>query len=428
MLKFDVHPSSLQGSLTVPPSKSHTLRAIFFAALAKGTSSIEHFLHSPDTMAMIEAVRLFGAEVKIHENHLEIHGCAGKLNSPQDVIQCGNSGLVLRLIGALAGLSPHYTILTGDASIRQNRPVQPLLEGLNQLGAFAISSLGNGHAPIIVKGPLTGSNAVVDGEDSQPISGLLIAAAFAPYPIELHVKNPGEKPWVQLTLDWFEKLGIPCQSSDYTYYRTEGNAQINGFTYRVPGDFSTAAFPIVAALITRSQLTLHNINMKDSQGDKAIIPLLQKMGARFIIDEKKQTLTIQSGTKLQGTVVDINDFIDALPILAVLGCFAEGQTEIINGEIARKKESDRIHLMAKELKKMGADIEERQDGLIINPTQLYGTELYAHSDHRLALALTTAALAAKTPSKILGVECIAKTYSRFCEDFRAIGANIGETT
>jgi 3-phosphoshikimate 1-carboxyvinyltransferase len=424
MPSFNVQPSFLAGNLTVPPSKSHTLRAIFFAALAKGTSYIEHFLHSPDTTAMIEAVRLFGAEVTIHENGLEICGFSGKPKPPGDVIQCGNSGQVLRFIGALAGLLPYYTILTGDPSIRQNRPIQPLLEGLNQLGAFAVSSLDNGYAPVIIKGPLTKPNAMVDGEDSQPISGLLMAGAFAPYPIELHVKNPGEKPWIDLTLHWFQKLGIPYQCSDYSYYRMEGNAQVNGFTYRVPGDFSTAAFPIAAALITNSQLTLHNLHMNDCQGDKALIPLLQKMGARFVMDEKKHTLTVQSGTKLQGIKVDINDFVDALPILAVLGCFAEGRTEIFNAAIARKKESDRIHLMAKELKKMGARIEEKPDGLVIDNAQLCGAELNTYHDHRLALALTTAAFAAKTPSKILGVECIAKTYLRFYEDFKAIGARI----
>jgi 3-phosphoshikimate 1-carboxyvinyltransferase len=424
MHSFNIYPSTFAGSLRVPPSKSHTMRAIFFAALAKGTSTIENFLHSPDVTAMIEAVRLFGADVIVHKNRLEIKGCAGKLKTPQDVIQCGNSGIVLRFIGALAALIPHYTILTGDPSIRQNRPVQPLLLGLNQLGAFAVSSLNNGYAPIIVKGPLTKSTAIVDGEDSQPISGLLMTAAFAPHSIEIYVKNPGEKPWIDLTLDWMQKLGISTLNSDYVYYRVEGNARINSFNYTVPGDFSTAAFPLVAAIITQSQLTLHNINMKDCQGDKAIIPLLQKMGAHFDIDEKRNTLTVRSGSKLNGIKVDINDFIDALPILAIIGCFAEGRTEIVNAEMARKKESDRIHTIASELKKMGAHIEEHPDGLVIENSELYGAELNAHHDHRIGLALSTAAFAAKTPSKILGIECIAKTYYQFYEDFKAIGARI----
>jgi 3-phosphoshikimate 1-carboxyvinyltransferase len=421
---FEVYPSILRGTVIIPSSKSHTLRAIYFAALAQGTSRIEQYLLSPDTMAMIEAVRLLGVQVKIDETSLEICGCGGKPQPPKDVIQCGNSGQVLRFIGALAGLMPHPTLLTGDASIREKRPVKPLLEGLTQLGAMAVSSLDNGYAPLLIKGPLTRTTARIDGEDSQPVSGLLMAGAFAPHPIELHVNNPGEKPWIDLTLHWFKKLGIPFHCSDYTYYRMEGNAVVKNFTYQVPGDFSSAAFPIAAAILTNSELTLQNIDMDDCQGDKAIIPLLEKMGVRFVIDASRHTLTVKAGSKLKGMRIDINDFVDALPILAVIGCFAEGQTEIVNAAIARHKESDRIHSIAKELKKMGANIEEKPDGLVIQGSTLKGAELNTYHDHRMAMALTIAAFAAKTASKIIDVKCIAKTYPSFYEDFKALGANI----
>ncbi len=423
-MHFNIMPSLLSGNLTIPPSKSHTIRAILFAALAKGTSYIENFLQSPDSQAMITAVRLLGAQVDVYSNSLKICGCAGKITSFQDVIQCGNSGQVLRFIGALSGLLSHYTVLTGDVSIRQQRLMKPLIDGLSQLGAFAVSSLDNGYAPLIIKGPLRGSVAYVDGEDSQPISGLLMAAAFAPHPIELHVSNPGEKPWIDLTLHWFEKLGIIYQRQDYSYYRLEGNSQIEAFNYQVPGDFSTAAFPIAAALITGSRLTLHGLDMQDPQGDKAFIPLLEKMGASFEIDHKNMTVTTLAGACLQGIQADINDFVDALPILAVVGCFAQGRTEITNASIARKKESDRIHLIVKELKKMGARIEEREDGFIVEKSELQGANLEAHQDHRLGLALMVAALAAKSSSQILGVDCIAKTYPCFDEEFRSIGAII----
>lgn len=421
---FKVHPSFLKGTVRVPSSKSHTLRAIFFAALAQGTSHIKEFLPSPDTLAMIEAVRLLGVEVKIDKSLLVINGCSGKPVPPKDVIQCGNSGQVLRFIGALAGLMPHYILLTGDASIRERRPVKPLLEGLTQLGATAFSVLGNGYAPLLIKGPFTETTARVDGEDSQPISGLLMAGAFAPHSIELHVDNPGEKPWIDLTLNWFRRMKIPYKCVDYKYYRMEGNAQVKGFTYHVPGDFSTAAFPIAAAIITNSELTIKNIDMSDCQGDKALIPLLQTMGARFNYEKNTHTLNVKAGSKLKGTRIDINDFVDALPILAVLACFAEGRTEIFNGAIARHKESDRIYSITRELKKMGADIEEKPDGLVIQGSTLKGAELNTYHDHRLAMALTVAALGAKTPSHVIDVKCIAKTYPSFYEDFTALGAII----
>lgn len=421
---FTVYPSCLTGSLTIPPSKSHTLRAILFGALASGTSFITHFLLSPDTLAMIEAVRLLGAAVHLKGTVLEIKGFAGKPQPSQDVIECGNSGIILRFIGALAGLLPTYTTLTGDLSIRTNRPVDPLLNGLAQLGAFAVSSRGNGCAPILIRGPLTGSHAEIDGRDSQPVSGLLIASAFAPHPITLQVHQAGEGPWIDVTLDWFQRLAIPFERFGYSRYRLEGGAQIKGFTYDVPGDWSTAAFPLAAALITQSALTLNRIHIQDSQGDKAIIPLLQKMGAHILVDTQHNRVTVEKGGSLNGIRIDINPCIDALPILAVLGCFAKGRTEIVNGAIARKKETDRIEAITEELKKMGARIEEKPDGLIIHPSALYGAELNTHGDHRLGLALTVAALGAKTPSKICGITCIAKTHPHFQTDFQSIGAII----
>jgi 3-phosphoshikimate 1-carboxyvinyltransferase len=424
MADLTIEPSQLKGSLIIPSSKSHTLRAILFTALADGISRIEHYLPSPDSMSMIQAVRLLGAQVEIESQALKIKGFAGKPQTPDDVIQCGNSGQVLRFIGALAGLIPQYTILTGDASIRHNRPVKPLLDGLRQLGAFALSSRGDDYAPILIRGPFTQKLAKLNGQDSQPVSGLLIAGAFAPYPIEIVVTEPGEKPWIDLTLDWFTKLGIPFQADSYTHYRMNGLAHINGFSYKVPGDFSSAAFPIAAALLTHSPLTLHNIDMDDIQGDKAIIPTLQQMGAIFEIDKKKRTLAIAAEQRLKGIRIDINDFVDALPIMAVIGCFAKGRTEITNAAIARKKESDRIASIACELKKMGASIEEQPDGLIIHESKLHGADLNTYHDHRVALSLTVAALAAQSPSTIHGVECVTKTYPTFYDDLQTLGARI----
>jgi 3-phosphoshikimate 1-carboxyvinyltransferase len=424
MTDFFINPSQLHGDLIVPPSKSHTLRAILFAALSSGTSTIEQFLPSPDTEAMINAVCLLGAEVRRESNCLHLSGFAGRPQIADDVIQCGNSGQVLRFIGALAGLIPQYTLLTGDTSIRHNRPVKPLLDALWQLGVFAASSRGDGYAPILIKGPFLHTTATLEGQDSQPISGLLIAGAFAPHPIELHVTHPGEKPWIDLTLHWFQKLGISYYAKDYTHYRMEGQARIKGFTYTVPGDFSTAAFPLAAALLTNSELTLHNIDMNDVQGDKAIIPVLQQMGAQLIIDQNKRVLIIKQGQRLKGIRIDVNDFVDALPILAVIGCFAEGHTELVNAAIARKKESDRISSIATELKKMGAHIEEKPDGLIIHSSKLHGAKLSTYHDHRLALSLSVAAMAATGSSVIEGVDCIKKTYPSFLTDFLALGAKI----
>jgi 3-phosphoshikimate 1-carboxyvinyltransferase len=425
MVKFAIRPSQPSGRLEIPTSKSHTLRALVFSLMAKGTSRIYQFLPSPDTEAMIKAIRLLGAKVEKEGKLLTVCGTGGTLLPADDVIDCGNSGQVLRFIGALAALSPSYTILTGDVSIRRNRPVKPLLEGLTHLGAFAESSRGDGYAPIIVKGPMTKQKTSLSGEDSQPVSALLIACSFLPHPTDIRVVRPGEKPWIGLTLRWLDRFDIGYENRDFEHYRLKGGASIPAFDYTVPGDFSSAAFPIAAALLTHSEITLHPIDMEDPQGDKAIIPLLEKMGARFEINAAEKTLTVKKSPRLKGRTININDFIDALPILAVIACFCEGTTEIINASIARNKESDRIHCIAIELAKMGADIEERPDGLVIRPAPLRGSaHLETHHDHRLVLALSVAALAAEGESVIHGVEAAAKTYTTFLEDFLSLGAKI----
>ena len=423
MPTLSIQPSSLQGHLQIPPSKSQTIRAIVFGMMAEGTTCIENHLSSPDTDAMIEAARLFGAKIDVGTG-LTIEGLGGKLLPAENVIDCGNSGLVLRFAGALAALLPTYTILTGDHSIRHNRLVKPLLEGLQQWGALAISSRLDDGAPLIVRGPLRGGTASISGEDSQPVSALLIAGAFSPYSTELYVSNPGEKPWVAMTLDWFRRLQIPFICDRFGYYKMEGKGSIQGFNYTVPADFSTAAFPLAAALVTQSELTLHGLDMDDPQGDKAVISLLQKMGAKIEIDPAGKSVVVKKGGTLTGMRIDVNDCVDALPILAVIGCFAEGKTQITGGAIARKKESDRISCMARELKKMGGDIEETADGLIVRPAPLRGANMESHADHRLGLALCVAALGASGESSIAGIECARKSYPSFFADFLHIGARM----
>jgi len=414
-----IEPSKITGKLQLPPSKSHTMRALIFASLARGISTINSYLHSPDTQAMIAALRLLGIEIEQTEKQLKIPGSDRQLKAASDVIQCGNSGQVLRFVGALSGHLPHYTVLTGDLSIRSRRIVRPLLEGLTQLGAFAVSALDNGYAPLIIKGPIKEGCASIDGADSQPVSALLMTAACAAHPIELHVRNAGEKPWVDLTLHWLHKMGITYQREDYHYYRVEGG-KMEAFTYSVPGDLSSAAFPIGAALATGSPLRIEGWDANDVQGDKKIVPILEKMGASFEV--AGNILTVLPHAKLHGCAIDINDCIDALPLLAVLACFAQGQTTIYNAAMARQKESDRIQAIVKELRKMGASIEERDDGVCIEGKTLHGASLEAHADHRLAMALVVAALGAKGPSVVQGADCVKKSYPNFIKDFQGIGA------
>lgn len=426
MSNYLIKKGKLSGKMKVPPSKSHTLRAVLFGALAKGRSTIHSYLLSTDTFSMIEACKNFGAKIDITPNELVIEGLNGKISHVEDVIDAGNSGLVLRFCAALGALSNHPVVVTGDDSIRHQRPMQSLLNALCQLGVSAVSMRGDGYAPVIVKGPMESGEVVINGVDSQPVSALLIASAFAEGSIEVHVQNVGEKPWLALTLDWFERLGIRYENREFSHIRLFGKSCYNAFQYTVPGDFSTAAFPIVAALITESELILENIDMQDIQGDKELIHVLKAMGACIHIDPIHRLLVVKKGPSLKGIVVDVNNFIDAITILAVIACFSEGETRIYNGAVAKQKECNRITSIATELRKMGADIQETEDGLVIRQSILKGAEVYSHRDHRMAMSLAVAALGAQGETVIVSCECVAKTFPSFVRDFNALGARIEE--
>lgn len=418
--------SALEGQIHIPSSKSHTLRAIFMSALALGRSEIEEWLISPDSKAMIRAVEQFGAKVVHSSNRLFVTGVGGKLQQPTETIDCGNSGQVLRFMGSVAATLPGATYLTGDLSLQTNRPVDPLLSGLNQLGAVACSLRRSGYAPIMVRGPWTKSRATIEGIDSQPVSGLLLAAAATQNTLFLEVVHPKELPWIDLTLHWLQKLGIPFVREGYSRYIIQPKSPIQGFSVRIPGDWSSAAFPLAAAVVTHGSLIVENLDVFDSQGDKQILPWLREMGVSVEEDAARQRIRIHQKGALRGIRVDMDACIDALPILAVLGCFASGTTHLYNGWIARKKESDRISAIVRELRKMGGDVEEYSDGLIIHSSTLKGADLDCHKDHRIGMSLIIAALGAKGSSRISGVECFAKSYPGFIRALNSIGAQIEE--
>lgn len=426
MTHLTIKQSSLRGTILIPSSKSHTMRAILFGTLGRGDTLIQNYLPSTDTNAMIQACQSFGAKIQVSANQLMIKGLNGQISMASDVIDAGNSGIILRFCTAIGALASHPVVITGDDTIKYQRPMQILLNGLSQLGVEVSSMRGDGYAPIIVKGPFKSHVATISGEDSQYVSALLIAAAFASKPIQLNVKNPGEKPWVALTLDWFDRLGIQYKNRDFTQFSLNGQSQFDGFDYKVPGDFSSAAFPIAAALITGSELTIKNLDMQDSQGDKALIFAFQKMGASISYDEGTQELHIGKTTCLHGTSIDVNDFIDAITILAVIGCYAEGETHLKNASIARSKECNRLHCIVTELKKMGANIDETDDGILVKKSVLKGAEVYSYHDHRMAMSLAIAGMGASGQTIIHSVECISKTYPTFMTDFKAIGAEMGE--
>jgi len=418
--------SGLHGTVRVPPNKSHSFRALIMASLAEGVSRIISPAVSHDWMLGTEALEMFGAKIEPKAKDVwEIVGTGGKLRTPDDVIDCGNSGIILRFFMAIAACCEGYTVLTGDDSLRRIRLCQPLIDGLNALGAWAVATKGDGHAPVVVRGRLRGGQTEIDGIDSQPVSALLIACSLADAPTDLSVRRAGEKPWVGVTLDWLRRCGVEFTHENFERYRVRGQHRWKGFEAKVPLDWSAAMYPIVAAVVTSgSEVRLPGMDFQDSQGDKAVVGVLREMGAK--IDVGPDGVVARSGA-LAGRTIDCNDFVDQFPLLAVVGACAEGQTVLTNAEVCRHKECDRIAETAKALKVMGASVEERPDGLVVRRSRLRGANLDAKSDHRMAMTFTVAGLVADGLTRVAGVECVKKTFPDFVHQMQGIGADV-ETT
>ncbi len=398
---MQITKSRLSGSLELPPSKSQTLRAILFASLANGESTIRHYLRSPDTDRMIQACQSFGASITISDNELAIRGTAGKVEPNGAEIHCGNSGIIARFLTGVLSASSKPIIITGDASIQNQRPLTPLVDALRQLGASITYLKKEGFAPISISGLLKPGPVTISGEDSQHVSALLIATSLTLGNFDIRVENPGEQPWVDLTKSWLNKR--------------------EAFDYTVPTDMSTLAFPLIASLLTDSSLQVENLRYDPLQGDAKIIETLISMGANI-------TLTSQgldcSASSLHGREIDVNSMIDAIVPLAIIATAAKGKTHLTNAAVARTKECDRLACLTRELRKMGADITEQADGLVINGSPLAAASLDSHNDHRMAMALAIAAMSASGESTLTGVECIDKTFPGFVETFHRLGAQI----
>ncbi len=413
----------LSGSVNIPPNKSHSFRALIMAALADGVSRIHSPAVSGDWMRGTEALEMLGARVEPKaSNTWEIIGAGGNLSTADDVVDCGNSGIILRFFSALCACCDGYTVLSGDHSLRHIRLCGPVVQAINDLGAWAVTTKGDGHAPVVVRGRLKGGQTQIDGQDSQPVSSLLIACTQADAPTELNVTNPGEKPWVRVTMHWLDRVGAECVNEDFQRYLIRGRQRWEGFQAEIPLDWSAAMYPIVAGLITPdSEVRLPGMDFDDCQGDKAVVDVLRSMGGDI---EITGDTVIARSSKLTGREIDCNDFIDQFMLLAVVGACAQGQTVLTNAEMARHKECDRISATCRALEAMGADVEEKPDGLVVGQSRLRGTRLDSQEDHRMVMTFAVAGMVAEGETVISDMECIKKTFPDFVGQMRGVGCEI----
>ncbi len=419
-MRLIVNKSRLSGSVEIPGSKSHTIRAVAIASLAEGMSVVRGPLAASDTLAAVEAYRLLGAEIN-RPREWVINGTSGRPRVPNDVINVGNSGTTLYIALGSAALVDGVSIFTGDEQIRR-RPAGPLIEALNALGARVESTRGNGMAPLIIRGPMRGGEVAIDGsKTSQYLTSLLINCPLARGDTIIEVTNLIEKPYVEMTLAWLAQQGIRVDNDEFRRFTIPGGQRYRAFEKAIPADWSSATFFMCAAAITGSEITLPGLDLDDTQGDKAVADMLSEMGAA--VARTDDGLRIKGGP-LKGAEFDLADTPDALPALAVTACFAEGETRLVNVAQARLKETDRICVMREELTKMGADIEELPDGLVIRGGRLHGATVHGHYDHRVIMALAVAGLALDGETTIYTAEALSVTFPTFVELMRSAGAQI----
>jgi 3-phosphoshikimate 1-carboxyvinyltransferase len=414
--------SALSGTVDIPGSKSHTIRGLFLATLADGTSTLRRPLDSLDTRAAAGACRAVGAEIEVGETWT-VRGVAGEPRVPDDVIDVRNSGTTLNVALSVAGLADGYSLFTGDEQIRR-RPAGPLLDALAMLGAEAFSTRGNGCPPVVIGGRIDGGTAELDASrSSQFLSSLLVATPFASGDTVIDVTALNEAPYVHITLSWLDAVGVGYERDELRRFEIPGDQRIAAFDRAIAADFSSATFFLCAAAVGGGPITLRGLDMTDPQGDKAVVDMLRTMGASI---EERDGELVAAADELRGCELDLNATPDALPALAVTACFAEGETRLVNVPQARVKETDRIAVMTRELRRLGGRVEELEDGLVIQGRPLRGADVSGHGDHRIVMALAVAAMGADGTTCIDTAESAAVTFPDFVDLMQSLGAHLEE--
>ena len=416
----------LKGEVCAPPSKAYTQRMLIAAALSHGTSQLSGPLVSDDTEAALRAVRALGAEVTLAEDCWTVEG-AQPLKGAQEPIDCGESGATLRFMIPVAALAPEPSVFVFGESL-ERRPVAPLLQSLKQLDAEAHQQRLGDKASIRVQGGgIAGGKTTIRGDvSSQFISGLMFACPMAQVETEITLTTPLEsKGYVKMTKAVLAEHGVNMHLSErFDHIRVPANQTYKPCRHRVPGDFSSAAFLLAAAAVTRSGVSVKNLDPDTVQGDKAILGVLKRMGVNGKVCPDHVEVEGEGGL-LEAVGMDVRDIPDLVPVCAVLACYAKGTSKIHDAYRLRYKESDRLLSLYLELKKMGAQIVMSESSLTVKgPCSLRGAVIDPHNDHRIAMACAVAALGASGETRIQNAECVRKSYPKFFSDLRELGVDV----
>lgn len=404
--------------LSVPGSKSYTHRMLIAAALSSGSCTIQNALISEDTRFTLDGLRKWGIRIGAGPDAIVVHGAGGKLAASDTPIFLGNSGTSIRLLTAVAALVEGRSVLTGTARL-QARPIQDLLEGLNQLGVSARSLAGNGCPPVeVAGGGLNGGKVWLNcALSSQFLSALLLIGPCTRDGVEIRVqRGPVSRPYIDITLETMARFGVHADRQAYERFRVPGGQHYRPGPYRVEPDCSQAGYFWAAAAITGATVVVDGTGLDSRQGDIRLVEILARMGC--VVDACGGGVAVTGGG-LTATDIDMGDIPDAVPTLAVVAAFARGRTIMRNVAHLKEKESDRLAAVCSELGKMGIEAGYGADGLWVQGGRPHGAAIDCHNDHRIAMSFAVAGLRA-AGTTILDEACVQKSFPGFWDVFAGL--------
>lgn len=416
-MERSVEPSFVRGEIKAPPSKSMTQRAIAAAVLADGQSVLLNPSYCDDSLAAMSIAVSLGARVEPQADRMNI---TGSIELKEKKLNCGESGLAIRLFSPVAALFDTEITMTGAGSLKK-RPMNMIGDALNQLGVKCSSA--DGFLPLTIRGPLKGGYCEIDGSvSSQLLSGLLMSLPLADENSSIKVHNLKSKPYIDMTLAVLRNFGITITNENYELFKVQGKQKYLPLTYEIESDWSGGSFLLVAGAIN-GELQVSGLRIDSYQSDMAILKALERAGVITRISGGKIEI---SRSDLEGFEFDATESPDLFPPLVALAAYCKGITKLKGASRLVHKESDRASALSQEFGKMNIKVEISDDYLIVTGGKVKGARVTSHNDHRIAMAAAVAALGASDTVFIKDSHCIAKSYPGFFEDLRKIGAIVHE--
>ena len=407
------HP--LNATVRLPGSKSLTNRALLISALAHGKTHLTNALFSDDSCYFAKALQTLGFDVELDEQNREmtITGLGGKISGKQAELFIGNAGTAARFLSAFLTLGHGQYTLDGDARMRE-RPIQDLINALNQLGVELESTNNCPPVKIFAKGLPGGKTKIAGDISSQFLSAILMVAPYADVPIEIEVTNDlNSKPYVDMTIAVMNEFGVEIKRDGYKSFFIASASYLPLATYQIESDASAASYFFAAPAICGGTVRVENISRKSKQGDIAFLDVLQKMGCT--VEESDNSIRVTGHTELRGIDINMKDIPDTAQTLAAIAPFASTPTRIRGIASARLKETDRIHATCTELGRLGVPVEEHDDGMTIYPCdKIQPATIQTYNDHRMAMAFSLIGL--RVPGVVIeNPDCVSKTFPNFFE-------------